>query len=338
MMPTTEASVEAEFGPGRRLVAAMGAVSKPSCEVRPLHDATHGVGLNNKIHEAAFAISADISQAHRRVKVRRADWPKLGCRSTSSSRTIWLNLVGTFGVSSAAVWWARLFGLIGRWVLRVMLTLWNMQLVYVDDLHLLAAGPDKFLILWMILAACEVVGTPCAYHKFKRGVAVDYIGYHVSYTTWSAGVSDSRARWIISWTSNDEEAGWVVVGRTVIEPAGRLTFVARVLPWLKPFLAPLHSWTSVLARGTACRMPALVHLSLIYIRVQLMEGRRLVPAPLKPSSLRQAFRTDAKCEQGRVVSGGWLLGVDADPSIAKWFCVELTPGQVPWLFKEDYAQ
>ena len=82
-------------------------------------------------------------------------------------------------------------------------------------------------------------------------------------------------------------------------------------------------------------MPALVHLSLIYIRAQLEDGHRLVPAPSKPSSLRQAFRTDAKCEQGRVVLGGWLLGVDTDPSCAKWFCVELTPGQAPWLFKED---
>ena len=216
-----------------------------------------------------------------------------------------------------------------------MLTLWNTQLVYVDDLHLLTAGPDKFLILWIVLAAYEVVGTPFAYHKFKGGVEVDYIGYHVSYATWSAGVSDSHAPWIISWISNAEESDWIVVGRTVIELTGRLTFVARILTWLRPFLAPLHSWTSVLARETACRMPALVHSSLVYIRTQLLEGRRLVPAPVKPSPLKQAFRTDAKCELGRVVLGGWLLGVDADPATAKWFCVELTPGQVPWLFTED---
>ena len=145
----------------------------------------------------------------------------------------------------------------------MILTLWNLQLVYVDDLHLLTAGPDKFLILWMVLAAYEVVGTPFAYHKFKGGVAVDYIGYHVSYATGSAGVSDSRARWVISWISNAEESDWIVVGRAMIELTGRLTFVARILTWLKPCLAPLHSWTSVLARGTACRMPALVHLSLV---------------------------------------------------------------------------
>ena len=68
-------------------------------------------------------------------------------------------------------------------------------------------------------------------------------------------------------------------------------------------------------------------------RAQLLEGHRLVPAPVRP--LKQLFRTDAKCELGRVVLGGWLLGVEADPATAKWFCVELTPDQVPWLFKED---
>ena len=47
MLPTTEAAVEAEFGPGRLLVAAMGAVAKPNGEVRPLHDGTHGIGLNS---------------------------------------------------------------------------------------------------------------------------------------------------------------------------------------------------------------------------------------------------------------------------------------------------
>ena len=49
MIPTTAAAVEAEFGPGKLLVAAMGAVAKPNGEVRPLHDGTHGIGLNNKI-------------------------------------------------------------------------------------------------------------------------------------------------------------------------------------------------------------------------------------------------------------------------------------------------
>ena len=59
------------------------------------------------------------------------------------------NAVGTFGVSSAAYWW----------VLRVISFLWNLQLVYVDDLRIVTSGPDKFTTLWMILLAYEVLGT-----------------------------------------------------------------------------------------------------------------------------------------------------------------------------------
>ena len=113
--------------------------------------------------EAVFGIFADISPAYKCVKIRRLDWGKLGCRSSSSSRTVWLNTVGTFGVSSAAYWWTRLFACVGRWVNRVLMTLLQMQIVYVDDLHIVTAGPQKFLVLWMILAAYEAIGTPFSF-------------------------------------------------------------------------------------------------------------------------------------------------------------------------------
>ena len=80
----------------------MGAIRKPNGDVRPLHDGTHYVHLNNNIlfqdqlqypdpedaafmvrhvqeaQEAMFGLSADISSAHRLVKIREKDWPLLG--------------------------------------------------------------------------------------------------------------------------------------------------------------------------------------------------------------------------------------------------------------------
>ena len=119
LLPTTLAEAKMEYGEEAVLIAAMGAIQKPDGSVRPLHDGTHGIGLNNKIkildrlevpgpeeiielvalaaesHEAAFCLSADISQAHRCVLIRKADWARLACRSKSDSRTLWLNCVGT---------------------------------------------------------------------------------------------------------------------------------------------------------------------------------------------------------------------------------------------------
>ena len=118
----------------------MGAIAKPNGDVRPMHDATRGVNINTPIRildrlevpgqeevtdmvarareqgGPSFCISADIAQAHRRVKVRRSDWGELACRSSSSSKVLWPNSVGTFGVSSAflavgkAVWLRRPVG------------------------------------------------------------------------------------------------------------------------------------------------------------------------------------------------------------------------------------
>ena len=116
MYPTTFATLAAEHGEDRVRVAAMGAVAKPDGTVRPLHDGTHGVKVNNGIHlvnqtatpgpaevahvvssakrsrEAAFGISADVTAAHRLVKHRRKDHPLMACtipRARSCGSTPW---------------------------------------------------------------------------------------------------------------------------------------------------------------------------------------------------------------------------------------------------------
>ena len=120
------------------MVAALGDIKKPDGSVRPLHDGTHYVQVNNRIvindqlqypgpqdtagvvrevretGKSLFTMSADISAAHRRMKIRREDWRLLACRSESSSKVIWVNKVGTFGISSAPIWWSPLFSLVGR--------------------------------------------------------------------------------------------------------------------------------------------------------------------------------------------------------------------------------
>ncbi|CAE7730942.1 unnamed protein product, partial [Symbiodinium necroappetens] len=129
MLCTTEPEARRKYGSEAVLIAAMGAVTKANGDVRPLHDGTHGINLNNSIvildklqvpgpedlqevasrvkesKEAPFSLCADISHAHRNVKVRECDWPRLACKSSSASRVLWLNKVGTFGVSSAAYYW-----------------------------------------------------------------------------------------------------------------------------------------------------------------------------------------------------------------------------------------
>lgn len=88
---------------------------------------------------------------------------------------VWLNKVGTFGVASAAFWWSRLMGLLGRHALHLLGNDWIFVLTFVDDLHIAVGGQNRWLTVWRFLVAMEMVGTPFSYKKFRGGFSVDYV-------------------------------------------------------------------------------------------------------------------------------------------------------------------
>ena len=65
---------------------------------------------------------------------------------------------------------------------------------------------------------------------------------------------------------------------------------------------------------TAGDGPLVSSLHLIREQLEMSQGMQSVLQEWKAP--REAFRADAKCERGRVVLGGWLLGSDCDPSNA----------------------
>ena len=85
-----------------------------------------------------FGIVGDVAKAHRQFKHKEAHRGVLACKSRSSSRNVWLNKRGTFGVAPAAYHWARLAGLMGRFIYRLMEQDFLLTLIYADDLHLAA--------------------------------------------------------------------------------------------------------------------------------------------------------------------------------------------------------
>lgn len=353
MFPSTVGALK-QLNPGRPiLIAPMGAIRKPNGDVRPLHDGTHGVQVNNAIEikdqlqypgpadaaavvmsaeeamEASFGLSADIASAHRLVKIRKKDWTLVCCKTHTSSPVVWVNKVGTFGISSAPYWWTRLFACVGRTVGRILLKEVIYQLVYVDDLHVNVAGSRKFLNLWIALAAYEVLGTPFSYKKFKGGLQVQFVGFELDYAAHTIGITARRSAWIVEFIGSLEDAKYMVAMRSFAEFLGRLGFVARVLTWLKPHLGPLYAWVAALDKGCVAAIPKMVRLVLLFVRSQLALHTRHLTCR-RPLVLEQEqFRTDAKCERDRVVLGGHQLGS------SRWFSLELTPRDTPFLFNSD---
>ena len=352
MKPTTLGELKSNFPNRTPLVAAMGAIRKPNGDVRPLHDGTHFVQLNNHImfqdqlqypgpedaahmvrhvkesKDSMFGLSADISSAHRLVKIRKADWPLLACKARSEDKTVWVNCVGTFGVSSASYWWSRLFAGIGRLVGCVMLQQHWWQLVYVEDLHITSLGPKKFHNLWMVLLLYELLGTPFSYGKFAGGLQVQFVGYLLDYRPCMIGITKKRGDWLVTFVEDMQKAKGTTLMRRFNEFLGRLGFVARVLVWLKPFLAPLYSWSAALDRSSVATAPRLVMLVLQFLKLQLKDCTYLHTCLRPQKSTGEVFRTDAKCETGRVV----LAGVHLQKGT--WFSLELLPKDAPFLFKE----
>eukprot|EP00435_Cladocopium_sp_Y103_P049027 s1164_g14.t1 len=232
MVPSKLSVLKGRYG-DRLRIASMAAIVKPDGGVRPLHDATHSVMVNHSIRyrdqlqcpgpaevagivrgavetkEAVFCVSADIKAAHRLVKVRESDWPFLCCRADSTSDVVWMNKVGTFGVSSAPYWWAKLFAAIGRFVGHILQAAVFWHLVYVDDLHGAFAGLHKFDMLWIWLLAFEVIGTPFGYHKFKGGFSSDFVGFHLRYDKNQVGITTKRGSWLVDWIRGLESKRFV---------------------------------------------------------------------------------------------------------------------------------
>lgn len=356
MYPLSEKEAKRRFGERLR-IASLAAIPKDEQTVRVIFDGTHSVHVNNEIvlwdrlefpspselahvmehsqsqeYGVVLSIAADIMKAHRRFLHAPEDHGYLGCRADSNSDTVWINRVGTFGVACAAIHFGRLAGLLFRMVLRILKTQPCFQLLFADDLKLVVGGASKYCDLWTMLLAWIMAGTPFSWRKFRGGIALDYVGFWTDYKRFRIGLSEKRAAWVMKVINDLEAAQYVMTGRAFAELLGRLGFAAQAVPWLRPLLGPLYVWESILTPFMAARMPALVILTLKLVVERFGRGEFTSECWSPRSATAESFRTDAKCETGRIVLGGWELREDGNKKLSRWFSLEILPETAPWLF------
>ena len=177
-----------------------------------------------------FGLNADVAKAHRRVRVKDDDWAVLACKTSASSDILWLNKTGTRGVASAAYWWARLMGLVGRFALNATLDDWFFALIFVDDIHMASGGVNRWLSLWRFIILLEMAGLPFSFHKFCGGFQMDFVGFWVDFTRFEIGMSEKRVAWLVKFVEELISNEWLVHMRRLQEFHGRLGFAAQVLP------------------------------------------------------------------------------------------------------------
>ena len=228
---------------------------------------------------------------------------------------------------------SRLIGLVGTLSFRVLLEAFIFVLIYADDLHLIGAGKDRWLNIWMTLALFCVQGTPFSDHKWRGGLQVDWVGYWIDYTRFRLGLlkRDVNGSFLPSraWSP---VGGWWMSAASTSYMVGLASCL--VLLWIRPFLAPGYAWLSVIHRGAVLSLPNLVRCTLLFIVGKLKKGARTYPSGLVEKDLGEIFRTDAACNDDSIVLGGWFLHRGGQKSSAPWFQLVLSRTEVPWLFNE----
>ena len=159
---------EAKVRGSQFLLADLGAQLKPNGKTRVLHDGARKVSINSMViqrdqtraagaGELSRALSigkaegrsmlglvGDAADAHRMPRHIEADWYRLACRIKPEK--VWINKVGTFGISSAGYWWGRLISLPQRFQYALLeRAAVFFSLLMADDWAWLSSGPHAIL-------------------------------------------------------------------------------------------------------------------------------------------------------------------------------------------------
>ena len=276
----------------------------------------------------------DFAKAHRRFKYCAEEQGFLACKASTSSNTVYVNKVGTFGVASTPYWWARLSAALMRlvyWVLGDFFP--NDTLLYADDLEVLTIGRWGRIGGVLAYSVMASLGAPFKWAKQRGGVVTEWIGLTTDYSAFSMGLSLRRASWLVDWIGSLRERKEVTF-REFSAGLGRLGFSALALPWEKPLLGPLYTWASAIqANKGAMTIPWAVQFILDWVAQRLKTGGHMEIVKRPPSSSANTVRiwTDAKATEHPAWVGGWLEECE-DSMKCRWFSLQVTEASAPWLF------
>ena len=357
MEAMTEDEFIEEFGCHRAIASLAVLVEDEQGKKRVIHDGSNKVKVNHRIkcrdkirmpgarekrcllevyqEEAAVALSlvGDFEKAHRRFKYQRKEQGYLACRAREGSGKVYVNKVGTFGVTSTPYWWSKISGALIRVAHYLVGPDWPVDmLLYADDLEVIGPGQEGRIgavLTFLVLAA---YGSPFKWKKQRGGLCTEWIGMVTDYADYKMGLSDRRAEWMCQWMDGIGRKGRVS-WREFAAGLGRIGFSALALPWERPFLGPLYSWSAATrnSRGEL-EIPWAVIFILRWIARRLREGQRLEKVSLPEKKAKRTLKiwTDAKATDESAWIGGWRDTGEGHGK-AQWFSVEVTEEWMPWL-------
>jgi len=282
-----------------------------------------------------FSLIGDFGKAHRRFKYREDEQGYLACKVSEEDDQIYVNKVGTFGITSTPYWWSRLSGALLRLGHYLVGPVPIEALLYADDLETMGVGKEGRkgqVLMFVILAA---LGSPFKWKKQRGGMVTEWIGLTTDFGGYALGLSERRAGWLVGWMRKLCEKK-LVSPREFAAGLGRLGFAATVLLWEKPFLGPLYVWAAAIREQRGEVIPWAILSILDWLSSRLEEGGRMeaVREEELGHGKEVTFYTDARASEVEACIGGHLaISPDKKLCPRAWFSFRVDEVMAPWLMK-----
>eukprot|EP00435_Cladocopium_sp_Y103_P055789 s679_g18.t1 len=352
---------ESRYGADRAIAAlAVLVEDEDTGKKRVIHDGSHEVRVNHRIRSqdklrmpggrekryllqsfkaaksVVFSLIGDFGKAHRRFKYRKEEHGFLGCQVASDDPYVYVNKVGTFGITSTPYWWGRLSGSMIRLCRYLLCPGVPIELLlYADDLEAMGIGREGRKGAALTYIYLSALGAPFKWKKQRGGLCTEWVGLTTDYGAYAFGLSQKRADWLVEWIRGVCKEK-LVDPRVFAAGLGRLGFAATALPWEKPFLGPLYVWSSAITgQNGKMIVPWAVLVILDWIANRLEEGGRMdqVGEEEKGGGRSLVVYTDARASDEDACLGGYLHLSD-NLKECPWFSIQVTPDLAPWMFSK----
>ena len=195
-------------------------------------------------HQAWTLLKADITKAHRRIKVLPTDWRRFQIAQLGE-RSWWINKVGTYGMASAQLYWGRMAALLLRITYLIFYEV-DWGFVFVDDFCWILRTESANLWATTILATYLALGVPLSWKKTVLSEVNTWLGFVVNPRTLVVRMAQDKHD-IIMEILKKLSQGETFTSKAIEKALGRINWATSVCPLSRPFLQPFWAWK------TACK-------------------------------------------------------------------------------------
>ena len=276
-------------------------------------------------------LKADVSKAHRRIKILRSGWKY---QVAQIDQQWWVNKVGTYGVASAQLYWGRMAALLLR-ILYALFPEVDWGFVFVDDFCWVLRVSNASWLTPALLGVLLALGTPLSWKKTVLSEINTWLGFVINPSGPFVQMAKDKHVAVLKLLKELEE-GKAFSLKAIEKALGKIQWATATCPMAKPFLQPFWAWKSAVKTAG---VPGKLVRCLAVLLSQLFSKQFPQMSPFSPWS-SWTGASDASAEkEGESWIGGWLTD-SPEPSKDKvlWFQYKVCQEHHPWAFKKNDPQ